>query len=161
MGTQSGKLRREFVHDVFQESRNRMRSGREPHNRKQGVLIDMSVMKSNGERVILPRLGREDFWKLIHEHYAHQNAHRWKALAILALRENAGWPLDAIAAVFQHHPGHISRILVKIKREMRENFQQSPEWLGMGDPDEFEELQDQSDREKQEAGFSNPQRQSD
>jgi len=118
----------------------------------------MSVMKENGERTILPRVGRDDFWAMIHERYAGQNSHRWKLLAILALRENAGWPLETIGAVFDHHRGHVSRLLTQVKRELRDQFERSPDWLEMGDPDEFMELHPESDPAADSKGFSNPDR---
>ncbi len=111
----------------------------------------MSVMRESGERMVLPRVGRDDFWTLVHEQYAGERPERWKALAILALRENGGWPLEMIGSVFGHHRGHVSRILAKVKRDLRESLRQSPEWLRMGDPEEFDELH--------EDGFSDPDRQ--
>ncbi|HCS54478.1 sigma factor-like helix-turn-helix DNA-binding protein [Rubinisphaera sp.] len=114
----------------------------------------MTVISEHGERVFLPRMGREDFWKTMHEHYAGDHPGRWKSLAILALRENAGWPLETIGAVFGHHRGHVSRILKRVKSELRETFEQSPEWLGMGDEEEW------SERGCSERGFSNPNRES-
>lgn len=93
----------------------------------------MSIVRQNNQKVLLPRLDGEDFWEMIHDHYAHQDVQKWKGLAILALRENAGWPLEKIGFVFGHHKGHVSRILVKVKQELRDCFEQSPDWLCMGD----------------------------
>lgn len=78
-------------------------------------------------KVILPRSGPDVFWKLIHDHYAHEDARKWKYLAMLALRENAGWPLEDIARVFQHPKGHITRCLANIKSDLRDHFQPTPE----------------------------------
>ncbi len=101
----------------------------------------MSVVSEEGSKVILPRVGPEEFWDLVREHYACEDPQRWKALAILALRENAGWPLETIGHVFGHHRGHVSRILAKVKRDLRSQFERSPDWLGLdeegfSDPDQ-------------------------
>ncbi len=100
----------------------------------------MTVIRKNNQKVLLPRLEGEDFWEMIHKHYARQDAQKWKGLAILALRENAGWPLDKIGSVFGHHKGHVSRILTNVKQELRDCFEQSPEWLCMPDQDDFPNL---------------------
>ena len=50
----------------------------------------------------------------------------WRMLAMLALRENAGWPLDRIGRVFGHDRGHISRCLRQIKRELRQALGMEP-----------------------------------
>lgn len=94
----------------------------------------MSVTRSNGTKIILPRTGPDEFWKLIHEHFAGEDARKWKYLAMLALRENAGWPLDRIGNVFGHPKGHVTRCLKKIKNDLRESFDSSPEFLEL-DPD--------------------------
>lgn len=95
----------------------------------------MSVMQEDGAKVVLPRVGAEEFWEIMRENYALESSLKWKALAILALRENAGWPLEAIASVFGHHRGHVSRILVQVKNDLREKFERSPDWLCLDDPD--------------------------
>lgn len=116
----------------------------------------MSVVGQSGERVLLPRVGREDFWKLIHEEYAGEDRQRWKGLAMLALRENGGWPLAVIGEVFGHHRGHVSRILTKVKSELRERFEKSPEWLELDDDAELERC-DVTERDwGGDAGFENP-----
>lgn len=113
----------------------------------------MSVANEEGMKVVLPRVGAEEFWELMRDHYAEKNSAKWKALAILALRENAGWPLEAIAQVFGHHRGHVSRILRNVKNELRETFERSPEWLCLDDP----EVDDgRPARDRSEDGFSNP-----
>lgn len=48
---------------------------------------------------------------------------------MLALRENAGWPLETIGLVFGHSKGHVTRCLAGIKEEVRRRFEVSPEWL--------------------------------
>jgi len=78
---------------------------------------------------VLPRTGPDHFWQLIHDHYAGEDHRKWKYLAMLALRENAGWPLEQIGNVFGHPKGHITRCLAGIKRELREHFEMSPNVL--------------------------------
>lgn len=82
----------------------------------------MSVMDERGQRVILPRLGPDDFWRHLAEHYAGRDAVRWKYLAMLVLRETAGWPLERIGRLFGHPKGHVSRCLKQVRRELRERF---------------------------------------
>jgi hypothetical protein len=96
----------------------------------------MSVSRPNGTKILLPRSGPDQFWQLIHDHFAGEDSRKWKYLAMLALRENAGWPLDRIGAVFGHPKGHVTRCLSRIKHELRKEFQASPEFLDLDD--EFE-----------------------
>ncbi len=116
----------------------------------------MTVVNEEGEKIMLPRVGPEHFWKMIQEHYAGDNAIRWKALAILALRENAGWPQETIGQVFGHPRGHVSRILAKVKQELRETFACSPEWLCLDDPEEAATPAESLPRRISDKGFSNP-----
>ncbi|MCA9111882.1 MAG: hypothetical protein KDA52_18155 [Planctomycetaceae bacterium] len=97
----------------------------------------MSVAKPNGTKVVLPRTGADEFWQTVHDHYAGDDARKWKYLAMLALRENAGWPLDRIGNVFGHPKGHITRCLRRIKEELRGSFYRSPDFLELSD-DNFE-----------------------
>ena len=62
----------------------------------------MSVVNSRQEKIVLPRSGADGFWRMIMEHYAGTDQRRWKYLAMLALRENGGWPLETIGLVFDH-----------------------------------------------------------
>ncbi|MBL4884559.1 MAG: hypothetical protein JKY95_08510, partial [Planctomycetaceae bacterium] len=45
-----------------------------------------------------------------------------------------GWPLEMIGAVFGQHKGCVSRRLKKVKQDLRECFEQSPDWLCMEQP---------------------------
>ena len=85
--------------------------------------------RKTGVKVMLPRSGADSFWKLVNDHFAGADQRKWKYLAILALRENAGWPLDKIGNVFGHPKGHITRILSRIKEELRLTFGQEPDFL--------------------------------
>ncbi|MCA9072332.1 MAG: hypothetical protein KDA84_25580 [Planctomycetaceae bacterium] len=93
----------------------------------------MSVVNQKNLKVVLPRTGPDDFWQTITLQFAQADARKWKYLAMLALRVNAGWPLEQIAKVFQHQPGHVSRCLKRIKEELREHFDDSnfpmDEWI--------------------------------
>ena len=93
----------------------------------------MSTIKRNQTKVILPRCGQDEFWNFIKEHYAQETPLRWKYLAMLALRENAGWPIEQIGLVFGHPKGHVTRCLAAIKHELRRRFDLAPEWLDMDD----------------------------
>lgn len=75
----------------------------------------MSTTRQNGTKTVLPRTGPDHFWKIVHDEYAGEDQRKWKYLAMLALRENAGWPLEHIGAVFGHPKGHVTRCLQKIK----------------------------------------------
>lgn len=91
----------------------------------------MSMIGLDGCKVILPRCGADEFWQIVHEHYAAEDARKWKYLAMLALREAAGWPLTEIGYVFGHPKGHVSRCLEAIKAELRERFAAHWEELGV------------------------------
>lgn len=86
-------------------------------------------MRTDSTKIILTRNGVDNIWKLILNHYdAHGDDLAWKYLAMLALREDAGWPLKYVGRIFGHHKGHAQRAIEKIKREIRDQFELSPEW---------------------------------
>jgi len=93
----------------------------------------VSVVRSDNTKVVLPRTGPDLFWELVRENFAEDSQIRWKYLAMLALRENAGWPLETIGKVFNHNKGHITRCLRQIKKEMKAEFEISPDFLEMSD----------------------------
>ncbi|QDU78613.1 hypothetical protein Pla110_03170 [Polystyrenella longa] len=82
----------------------------------------MSVTKSNGTKVVLPRLGVDHLWEDMKNHYAALNQVKWKHFAMLTLAELGNWPIDRIAIVMGHSPGHVSRCIEKVKTELREHF---------------------------------------
>lgn len=82
----------------------------------------MTTVDHNGFKVILARFGDDVFWSEVADKYADQRPDRWRNLAILALRENAGWPLDRISMSFGISCGQLSRVLSKVKSELRERF---------------------------------------
>ncbi len=86
----------------------------------------MSVVDQRNVKVLLPRTGADEFWQTISDGFADADARRWKYLAMLALRENAGWSLEQIAKAFRHQPGHVCRCIENIKAEVREYFFNAP-----------------------------------
>ncbi|TWU13090.1 hypothetical protein CA54_19160 [Symmachiella macrocystis] len=84
----------------------------------------MSTVKFDGTKIVLPKTGADVFWQTVHEHYAGEDQRKWKYLAMLALRENAGWPLDKIGMVFGHPKGHVTRCLDRIKCDLRQGFRE-------------------------------------
>ena len=86
----------------------------------------MSTIRQNGLKTILPRGGADDIWKAIHEGFAHDDERKWRYLAMLSLREAAGWPLEYIGLLFSHPKGHVTRCLRQIKRELRDEFRPEP-----------------------------------
>lgn len=93
----------------------------------------MSTVDRDRVKVVLPRSGSDSFWATVHDHYAGDDPLLWKRLAMLALRENAGWPLDRIGEVFGHHKGHVQRSIEKTKSDMRARFKASPDYLELDD----------------------------
>lgn len=85
----------------------------------------MSVINSAGEKTLLPRTGPDAFWGAIQTKYAGGSQTRWKRLAMLALRENAGWPLELIATTFGEHKGQVSRNLELVRKDLKDRFRPS------------------------------------
>lgn len=82
----------------------------------------MSVVRLDGSKAELPRLGADGFWSRLHEHYSSDDLIKWKYLAMLALRESCGWTLEQIGMSFGHPKGHVVRCLQSIKQEIRGKF---------------------------------------
>lgn len=95
----------------------------------------MSIVNKANLKVLLPRSGTEEFWKAVSESFDSDDDRRWKYLAMLALREAAGWPLEQIAFVFGHPTGHVSRCLRTIKHELRTRFEPPENYFGFEDSD--------------------------
>ncbi len=95
----------------------------------------MSIVNEENEKVLLPRVGPDEFWNRI-KTFAGKDKRKWKYLVMLALRENAGWPLSHIALAFQHQPGHVTRCLNRIKEELREYFLSLEDGVSPEDPGE-------------------------
>lgn len=76
----------------------------------------------HSERVILPRMNGDEFWEAVREHYAQEDPRCWKFLAMFALHTTAGMSIEKIGHAFGHPPGHVSRCLQIVRRELRERF---------------------------------------
>jgi len=83
----------------------------------------MSVTDERGHKIVLPRVGPDEFWSGVHRHFAEDDQRKWKYLAMLALRVNAEWPVECIGRAFGHPRGHVTRCLSQIRRELRGAFQ--------------------------------------
>jgi hypothetical protein len=93
----------------------------------------MSVVNQGNLKVLLPRAGTDEFWRTVCESIDPADARKWKYLAMLALREAAGWPLEQIAFVFNHPTGHVSRCLRSITQELRTKFEPPDDYFGLDD----------------------------
>ena len=93
----------------------------------------MSMVNRAGNKIVLTRVGGpEELWREVRDHYAGADAKKWKYLAMLALKVNAGWSLEMIGNAFGHERGHICRSLSVLCREMQDRF----EWLADAESDE-------------------------
>ncbi|MFV0442410.1 MAG: hypothetical protein ACK5Q5_02440 [Planctomycetaceae bacterium] len=89
----------------------------------------MSVTRRNGTKIILHRTGPDAFWDAIDSEFQPDNERTWRYLAMLALRENAGWPVERIGRAFSHNKGHVTRCLERIKTQIRTRFNKADLWL--------------------------------
>ncbi len=84
----------------------------------------MSIINQRGsDRIVLPRVNGDAFWETVREHYAQEDPRCWKFLAMFALHTTAGMSVEKIGHAFGHPPGHVSRCLQIVKRELRSRFQ--------------------------------------
>jgi hypothetical protein len=79
----------------------------------------MSCIRRNGVKTLLPRNGPDAFWDAVEEQFDPDDARAWRYLAMLALRETAGWSLERIGRAFGHPKGHVTRCLERIKDDLR------------------------------------------
>lgn len=83
----------------------------------------MSIVNQRAsEKIILPRVKGDEFWETVREHYAQEDPRCWKFLAMFALHTTAGMSVEKIGHAFGHPPGHVSRCLQIVRRELRERF---------------------------------------
>ena len=82
----------------------------------------MSTILPSGEQAERPRLAEHEFWHDLERHYAGRDPERWKWLAIITLREVAGWPLERIGRVFGYTRGHLARQIGVILARMERQF---------------------------------------
>lgn len=88
----------------------------------------MSITNRHGTKVVLPRSGPDAFWDALDEEYQPDDDRQWRYLAMLALRENCGWPVERIGRAFGHNKGHITRCLERIKQDIRDRFNIEDLW---------------------------------
>ena len=88
----------------------------------------MSVTRSDGTKIVLPRTGPDPFWDAINSEFDPDDDRTWRYLAMLALRENCGWPVDRIGRAFGHSKGHITRCIDRIKEKIRDRFHVDDLW---------------------------------
>ena len=101
----------------------------------------MTITNPDRQRVDVPRLGDDPFWDAVHEHYldvpddeltaiesqaGRVRDARWRSLAMLALKENAGWPIETISRAFGRDTGHVSRCLKRATDDLREALGREP-----------------------------------
>lgn len=97
----------------------------------------MSVTQRDGTKLVLHRTGPDAFWDAIDAEFGPDDERTWRYLAMLALRENAGWPVERIGRAFQHNKGHVTRCLDRIKETIRNRFNRTDLWI---EPDENPDL---------------------
>lgn len=86
----------------------------------------VTTIGEDGLKIVLSGHRLTDIWGLIGRHYAGDDPVKWKHLAMLALRENAGWPMERIGRTFDYSRGHVARALLQLERELRERFEREP-----------------------------------
>ena len=86
----------------------------------------MSVIHQDGRKTLLPRADADLFWETVRRRYAGADRIAWRRLAILSLREQAGWPLELLAFTFGRNKGDICRGIGDTKRELRRRFRPTP-----------------------------------
>ena len=101
----------------------------------------MTVLNPDRQKIDPLRLGDDPFWDAVHEHYldvpddelgpveseaARLRQARWKSLAMLALKENAGWSIETISRAFGHDAGHVSRAISRTTDDLREALGREP-----------------------------------
>lgn len=84
----------------------------------------MSVMNRKGQKVLLPRRGRR-FWDEVGGEYAHDDAQAWRRLAMLTLKEVAGWPVERIAMSLGEQSSHVRDGISEVTDDLRARFEPS------------------------------------
>ncbi len=82
----------------------------------------MSVVNQNGEKILLPAKNPDAFWGHVIEEYAHRDVVAWRRLAMLTLRELAGWTYDRIGMVFEVNAGTAYRQIDRVTKTFRAEF---------------------------------------
>lgn len=108
----------------------------------------MSVIdRKNHCKIVLPRTGRDLFWRAVREHYAEASRRKWRQLAMLWLRVYSDWPIEQIGRAFGYSDGHVTRNLQSICNDLREHLLAAPEML-----DELEEQAERQARQREARG---------
>lgn len=106
----------------------------------------MTIMNARRQCRMILRKQDTSFWDTLQRFYAGSDAELWRPLAMLVLRVDTGWTVEQIAMTFEITPGHVSRCLQRVKRDLRSRFQlpqDSPEWDSIDD----EELGEAGERQ--------------
>ncbi len=109
----------------------------------------MSAVTRGGMKIHLPRQGLDPFWETVLTSYALDDTTRWRNLAMLVLRENAGWSFDQIGTVFGLNKGHVLRCIRHVTRDLRETFQLADDFAidtPLGDAEDAESDAEPDDR---------------
>ena len=96
-------------------------AARPPDPRTKGPSA-MSVTRTHGAKVVLPRRDPDRFWGSLRRAYAEEDVRRWKALAMLTLTEAAGWPPDRVALAFGLTPRQVNRGNGDTRRRLARRF---------------------------------------
>lgn len=81
----------------------------------------MSIVNSHDVKVDLPRVGIDPFWDRLLADAAGDDQ-RLRDLAMLALREVCHWPMLSIGRAMGRHKGQVSRVVKRVKAEIREQY---------------------------------------
>ena len=81
----------------------------------------MSVVNREGRKVLVPRRG--EFWDAVCDTYGDDDPQAWRQLAMLTLKEVAGWPVDRIAMTLGHRPSYVAACINEVKRDLRARFE--------------------------------------
>ena len=90
----------------------------------------MSVIRSHGAKICLPRRDPDRFWGNLRREFADEDVRRWKALAMLTLTEAAGWPPDRVGLAFGVSARQVNRGNGDTRRRLAHRFR--PERPGEG-----------------------------
>ena len=81
----------------------------------------MSITNRHGNKVVLPRQ-REGFWEAVEDVYAGDDAQAWRRMAMLTLKEVAGWPVERIALMLGQRPSYVRDCITEVKHDLRRRF---------------------------------------
>ncbi len=73
-----------------------------------------------GQKIVLPRTTA--LWREIEVHWAGDSQVRWKALAMIMLKDHCHWSLSMIGRAFGQHRGRVSRLIRNAKQRIAAEF---------------------------------------